>query len=700
MTFYDPERTLIVDTECVPNFWSIGFRRVSDAKTLVIEHSERKPMTDAERARIRSLILRNTIITYNGIGYDMPMIFKAIDGASNAELKQSNDRIIVGGMKPWHAREVLGVEVPRDCFLRKDGSKTDGLHHFDLMEPQPNARASLKTLQGRLHGRKMQEVDFGHDRPFTDAEMDNTLDYMGNDLEATHNVFDALVEPLALRDTFSREYGINLMSKSDAQMGEAIIKKRVEQEIGERVQKVETPAGTTFKFKAPEYIRFDEGSKLAAIFERVKQTDFIVQADGKVELPEWLSAAKIDRNYLIDGEVSVGGTVYQMGIGGLHSTEKNRSVHEDDDHLLVDFDVASYYPAIIINSGLYPKSLGPAFLKVFAAIRGERVAAKNRVKEINSLLKSTTSISTAELLAERNRMQAIEAGFKIALNGCFGKLGSPYSVLYAPHLMITTTLTGQFALLMLIQRAEKLGISVVSANTDGVVMRIPRSMCGEIVKDRVTSGAVKDMIEEWERDTGFAMEATPYRSIYNRSVNDYIAVKTDGTVKWKGVIANPWRSGEGFKPDVRGQLMKNPQMPIIANAVVDLITKGTPIEETIRGSTDVREFVTVVNVQGGGMWRGEYLGKVVRYYWSTAGEEILRCKAHATTGNHGKVSKTDGCRPLMELTGEFPDDIDYDAYIAATREVLMDIGYNDRPEPVKPVRVFKHSAIAWFALAA
>ncbi|AOR76513.1 hypothetical protein [Novosphingobium resinovorum] len=689
MSFFDPARTLIVDTECVANFWSIGFRRVSDAKTLIIEHSERRPMTEAQQLRIRNLIMNNTIVTYNGIGYDMIMIFLAAAGASNAELKAANDKIIVGGMKYWHARDLLGVEVPRDCFLRKDGSQTEGLHHFDLMEPQPNARASLKTLQGRLHGRKMQEVEWV-DRPFTYEEMDQTLAYMGNDLEATHNVFDALIEPLALRDTFSREYGINLMSKSDAQMGEAIIKRRVEQETGEKVFKVETPPGTTFKFKAPEYLQFEPGSELSAIFERVKQTDFMVLPNGKVELPEWLSDRTID----------IGVSKYQMGIGGLHSTEKNRSVHADDEFALVDFDVASYYPRIIINSGLYPKALGPAFLKVFSAIADERLGAKQRIKAIDEELKSSTSLTAPALNAERARVRAVEAGLKIALNGTFGKLGSPYSVLYAPHLLITTTLTGQFALLMLIQRAEAMGISIVSANTDGVVMRIPRSMIGPIKRDRVTEGAVKNLIEQWEVDTGFVMEATPYRSIFNRSVNDYIAIKEDGAVKWKGVVANPWRSGDGFKPDLRGQLMKNPQMPIIANAVVDHITKGTPLEETIRSGTDVRDFITVVNVQGGGTWRGEFLGKVVRYYWAHGGEEILRAKPHERTGNFAKVSKTDGCRPLMELTGEFPPDVDYETYIQAAREVLMDIGFNERPPAVKPLRVYKYNAIGWFAVAA
>jgi DNA polymerase elongation subunit (family B) len=68
---------------------------------------------------------------------------------------------------------------------------------------------------------------------------------------------------------------------------------------------------------------------------------------------------------------------------------------------------------------------------------------------------------------------------KIAANGVFGKLGSPWSILYAPHLMVAVTLTGQLALLMLIERAERMGISVVSANTDGVGHTGPARRCSK-----------------------------------------------------------------------------------------------------------------------------------------------------------------------------------------------------------------------------
>jgi hypothetical protein len=667
---FDPANVLVVDTECGPNYWMIGLRRLSDGKTLVMEHSERSPLSAEQRARLYKLMMSNLIVTYNGISYDFPMIFLAINGASNAELKQANDRIIVGKMRPWNAREVLGVEVPRDCFIRKDGSRGPGLWHVDALGPCPappsktggeSFPAGLKTIAGRLHAQKMQDLPYSPDAALTNEQIDNVRAYMGNDLVNTELVFNALVEPLALRYAFSRRYGVNLMSKSDSQCGEAIIKRAVEDATNTKVQKVETPGGTTFRFNPPAYLQFTPGSELADIFKRVCETDFMVQANGKVELPEWLSSKLI----------GIGVSEYQIGIGGLHSTEKERALLSDDEFDHCDFDVASFYPRIIINTKLYPKALGPKFLPIYTDLTDQRVAAK---------------ISGDKTTAN---------GVKIFVNGGgFGKLGSPFSVLNAPHLLIATTLTGQFALLMLIQQAEELGISVVSANTDGVVFRTPKAMMGPVVDDRVTEGPVKALIEKWEAATGFSMEATPYAAMYNASVNSYIAVKPNGKAKIKGALGNPWSTG-----DLRGQMMKNPQNTIVSDAVVALILHGTPLEDTIYASRDIRQFVTVVKVTGGATWRGDYLGKVVRFYWAHDGDEILKAKGHATTGTLGKVPNSDGCRPLMNLPDEFPSDVDHEAYIRAAEDVLLNIGYRDRPAPVKPLRLFKWSAPAWFAVA-
>lgn len=659
MTFFVPERTLISDTECYEELWTFGVRRASDEKTLVMELSRRKELN---RERLAALMANNTIVGYNFINYDAPMITAAIAGFSNLQLKQLNDRIILGGLKWWQLKDEVGIEVPRSWNI------------IDLMEPQPNAFASQKTLAGRMHAPKMQDLPYSPDSKLTDEQMDEVISYMGNDLHVAHMLFDWLREPLELRDFLTKQYGINLMSKSDAQIGEAIIKKVAEDKLGKRIYKPDVKAGTSFKYEPPSFLRYTD-PQLQSVLERIKETKFVIQKNGKVDLPDWIS----------NTPVTIGDTTFAMGIGGLHSTEKNRAVHADDENAMADVDVTGFYPQIIINSGLFPPAIGPIFTEIFAGFKYERDRKK-------PLLKNTEGLFSMEQIAY---MKSEVEGYKIVGNGSFGKTSSMYSVLWSPPLTIYTTITGQLSILMLINMIYDAGAEVVSANTDGVVIRARRDMIGAIAKDRITEGTLKEVIEQWERETGFNLEAVEYQSIYNQSVNTYIAVKPDGSAKMKGAINNPWRS-----QDKRGMLMKNPQATIVSDAVVDFITKGTPIEDTIRGCTDIRGFVTVVNVKGGGTWRDQYLGKVVRYVWGKGGEEIFYKTPDPRTGNFKKVPKSDGCIPMMDLPDEFPAHlIDYDRYLEEAREMLMDIGFDRRPDPIKPIRLFKWSSPLWFALA-
>lgn len=281
------------------------------------------------------------------------------------------------------------------------------------------------------------------------------------------------------------------------------------------------------------------------------------------------------------------------------------------------------------------------------------------------------------VLREEHKIQKVmNEGGKLSANGSFGKLGSPYSVLSAPRLMITVTLTGQLSLLMLIERVELAGFSVVSGNTDGIVIKCPTDRKEEL--DAIILG--------WEQDTGFGTEEAQYRALYAASVNNYFAVKVGGGVKRKGHYA---KSGLDEK--------KNPTEDICADAVAAFLEKGTPISKTIRECRDIRKFLTVRNVTGGAIYgvkeveferisektgkvlkpgtkfddsEAVYLGKAVRFYRSTESIGALHYK-----DSLNKVPKSDGCKPLMELPDEFPRDVDFGSYIKAAREMLYDIGY-------------------------
>ena len=662
---------LIFDCEVAPNAFGLGVKRLSDSKKAWFEFSE---WEDFDRDKVRRLFKRYQTVGFNTQSFDLPLVYMALDGASNQDLMDAATRIIQERVPSWQAETLFGVHIPK-------------IDHIDLFDTNPSVKNGLKALGARMHIKLLQELPFKPNTKLTREEWLEGRDYcMNGDLEATHGLFELMREPIQLREVMRERYDtVDLRSKSDAQVGETIIKTEVERRKGERTSRAVIAEGTRFRYDAPDWMRF-KTAMMQRVFETIKTTDFVIGKSGKVEFPKEFDAF----NIVFDG------MRHALGIGGLHSTESSRVVHSDIDSVLIDGDVASQYPSIIMKLGLVPKALGKEFLPVYKSIIDARLVAKAAGDKIT------------------------DKGLKIAINGSYGKLGSAYSVLFAPHLMIAVTLTGQLSLLMLIEEAHLRGIPVVSANTDGVVFRCPRSKFNGFVMrdgrptDRLAPSAIQDIIEWWENETSFKMEFAEYRAIYNASVNVYIALKPDGSFKRKGALANhwtpelPWGGKNTDYDPIRSGLMKNPQMTICSDAVLGFLMKGIPIEDTIRGCTDIRQFLTVINATGGATWGGapvmrkrtftdaatfaeyveevvgfedeKYLGKVVRYYYSTDGMAIYKVKALAG-GTRPKVPKTDGCAPMMTLPDDFavPDDLDFDRYIFEAKQILIDIGHTPAP---------------------
>lgn len=576
------------DIEIYPNYFLALFRRFSDGKTYTIQHP-------VDRNLIFWIMENNETVGFNSIYFDMPMLFAAAAGYDNETLKEIADTIIRDRAMPWHIEDMYGFDIPRK------------LDHVDLINVAPGM-ASLKLYNGRLHGNRMQDLPYQPDQWLTEDQKDDVYRYCFNDLEATYLLWKNLEKPLVLRDDLTWKYGTDLMSKSDAQVAEAILRQEIKRHAGFDPRYVKAKANRYFFYSIPDFISF-ENEQLKQILSHLEETPFSISSKGKVDLPKYLR-----------DPVTIGSGVYRMGIGGLHSSEQN-TYHLADDGRIVDRDVTSYYPAIILNLGLYPEQIGKDFLTAYRELVETRIAAKKAGDK-----------STADSL-------------KIAVNGTFGKLGSPYSFLYSPRLLIQTTLTGQLSLLMLIEWIEASGNRVLSANTDGLVTKV------------YDEAAFEDIIARWEQATGFETEETEYAALYSRDVNNYIAVKTDGEVKTKGAYSEPG-------------MMKNPHATILSRAVISCIRDGLCIRDVIRQSRDLTEFVIVRTVQGGALKDGEYLGKAIRWYYSVETDTPI---VYSTTGN--KVPMSEGAKPVMTWPDTFPDDIDYDRYIREAMSILTDLRY-------------------------
>lgn len=590
MVYTDPKEIGVIDTEVYKDYFllSVLLPRTGDLYEFEMYPGHLFPCAEAK------LLLRSLrVVSFNGINFDMPIIGQAIRGDGCRTLKRIADDIIVEGKKTWELEA-----TPFAC------------DHIDLIEVAPGM-ASLKIYGGRMHSPKLQDLPIEPDASIRPEDREVLRRYCVNDLHTTLDLYNKLRPQIELRERMSVQYGVDLRSKSDAQIAETVISSGVADARGEPVMRPRIAPGTTFVYETPSFIKF-QTQALNDILSLVKRAEFVVPASGKVEMPTELAKASI----------RIGKSVYKMGIGGLHSTEKNASHYADEDCVLIDRDVASYYPAIILRLGLMPMQMGEHFLSVYSEIVQRRLEAK-RLKD---------SV-TADAL-------------KITINGSFGKFGSMWSKLYSPPLLIQTTLTGQLCLLMLIEALEEAGIPVVSANTDGVVMACP--------KGRLS--ALENIVEAWERKTGFDTEETRYAALHSRDVNNYIAVKPDGSVKLKGAYAKPG-------------LMKNPTNEVCIDAVIGFLKDYTPLEKTIRDCTDITKFVTVRQVNGGAVdQQGRFLGKAVRWYYGRGIVGPIRYKKNGYT-----VARSEGARAIMDLPTIFPDDIDYDWYVTEAKSILGDI---------------------------
>lgn len=586
---------VVLDIECYVNFFLVAIKSIDTGKHAVFERSD---WSDFDTAKLKTLLAKYTIITFNGNRYDLPLLKYALSGATPAQLKTLSDDIIANDLRIWDVERKYSL--PECRFI----------DHVDLIEVAPG-KDSLKIYGGRLHSRRMQDLPIEPNAKIEAKQVEMLTEYCLNDLDTTIDLYHRLSGPIELRQKMSSEYGIDLRSKSDAQIAEAVIKKQIEAIKGDRVYRPDLPKSYSFNYSPPSYVAF-KLTQLQHVLNVFKTTPFTLNEKGDVAEPIEIGELK----------VKVGKTEYQLGIGGIHSCEKKVHYIADADHLLVDRDVISYYPNIILSQKLFPKHIGPEFLTVYRRIVERRIKAKREGDKV-----------TNEAL-------------KVTINGSFGKFGSRWSALYGPNLLIQTTVTGQLSLLMLIEALEGHGIQVVSANTDGII----------IYCHKRNQAALQATIEWWEKTTGFETEETTYTALYSRDVNNYLAMKADGSYKAKGTYADE-------------NLSKTPTAQICTQAVIDWLQLGIPVEKTVHACQDVKKFVSVRKVTGGAVKGNTYLGKAVRWYYASGETGSINYKK-----NGNKVASTDGAKPLMVLPDTLPPDLDYNWYIKKSFDILNDLG--------------------------
>ena len=228
--------------------------------------------------------------------------------------------------------------------------------------------------------------------------------------------------------------------------------------------------------------------------------------------------------------------------------------------------------------------------------------------------------------------------------------------LYDPRQANNVCVYGQLLLLDLMEKLEP-HCQIIQSNTDGVLVKLHKYDDYDLIDD---------VAYEWEQRTGLTLEFDEYTKVFQGDVNNYIIVDADGHWKSKGAY-------------VKKLNRLDYDLPIVNKAIVDRLVKGVPIEKTIYGCNDLKEFQQVKKISN--KYRYIIHGnrrlneKCVRCFASKDWNDGGLWKLHATTGKRAKIESTPEHCFLWngDVNGvQCPHNLDKEWYVNLARSRLKD----------------------------
>jgi hypothetical protein len=565
---------------------------------------------------------------YNCINYDMQVLQYILDSYDKWYNMTSAEILEMVYSFSQEAISLSNYELPpkyREHTLDIPQIDLFKVHHYD----NKNRRVGLKTLEFAMGMKNIQEIPVDWRKPdITDQEMDTTIDYCWNDVEATYQFWKVTIgetdndlyrgkDMIQARLDIMEEVGFDhkTLNWSNSKIGDEINKKGYMKETGctmsqiydKKKNRKPTPK-FTYGDCIPKYIKF-KSNTFNDLVKLVK------------DIP--VSLAKDDQEYV----VTYNKTTYSIMRGGIHSHDGARILKTTDKHIIKDADIGSQYPNAINKRNLYPSQLGPQWNKMYGSNIVRRIEYKDLGKKGSRKHKG---------LAET---------WKDCLNaGGYGQTNQKDNWQYDPKVMYTCTIGNQFEILMLIEMLEEIDVEVVSANTDGIVSVIPVEKEPEYYR----------VCKDWEvivgNDKMGQLEYADYQILVQRDVNNYMAIKTDGEVKTKGVF------------EIDKLLHKNNSKRIVPKALVAWYKDGTLPEDTIAGNENLYDYVIGKKASKQYSYKGidrsngdtnEY-DQIVRYIVTLEGERLYKV---AKEGSDAKVkqSKCESKEDHQLLVNDIPE---------------------------------------------
>jgi hypothetical protein len=479
-------------------------------------------------------------IGFNNVNFDYPIIHYILNNHyswwNNLQMGQITEKEIISLIYN-KAQEIVNSQDTDDfyknIYVPEKKWKIHQLDLFRMWHYNNKARkTSLKALEISMNYPNVMEMEISHTKEdITLAEVTHILEYNLNDVLATYEFYKRSKDKIDLRKELTKTYNIPCLNWSDSKIGEQLILKLYCDKTGLNqwdVRELRTyRPRINFKDIIFDYIRFDS-TEFNNLLNKLKNTSISKTKGGFAE------------------SVIYKGFKYDLGQGGIHGCIKPGIYESDEDYIILDADVASLYPNIAIKNNLYIRHLGKDFISIY-----------------------DNDIVQKRLKAKREGNKSIADALKLSANACYGKSNDVNSFLYDPLYTMATTINGQLLLLMLAESlVNTFDLEVLQINTDGITIKFHKRYLEDYYQ----------YCKEWEKETKLELEYAEYSKMVIRDVNNYLAVYTNGKVKYKGAF------------EIDKDYHKDNSFRVIQLALSDYFVKGISVEDTIINHRDIYDF--------------------------------------------------------------------------------------------------------------
>ena len=357
-------------------------------------------------------------------------------------------------------------------------------------------------------------------------------------------------------------------------------------------------------------------AQLAAVILDAKKIrfkdDWDIRLPNNVQLGKYSEVAKWflnKENHRDDAELKIiiAGLEHTIAWGGIHAGKKQYNYKCKPHEVILDIDVDQLYPTLMIVYGLLSRS----------------VEEPERFKNV---------LDTSLRLKREGKKKEREP-YKRICNITYGAEGDAFNPMYDPLHRNLVCVFGQVLIIDLLEKIEDL-IELLQSNTDGIFIKLNRSDVPEL----------KRRVEEWEKRTGLKMSYEAFTAIYQKDVNNYIAVPEGELYDEKGKPR--WHSKGGYVKELTDL---DYDLPIVNEAVKMYMLCGIPVETTVNSCDELKKFQKIVKLSNKYRWVEHENGEGTTKFDNKA------YRVFASLDNRdGRLLKCDGVRNPAKF-GNTPD---------------------------------------------